>query len=854
MLQENEDVWDAHFYLQPGEQAYVVYRTYNPDPEIIQFTDPLVPKITSDVADVTDGDLGQLPAYPLLVVTTAVEAGIAGELFSADVQAFGGTEPYTWILDGPDWMTIDRDTGVVSGTPPTAGTYNFSVTVTDEGDPQQVRVQNFSVYIVTRLEITTEILNDGVVDQSYPGTQIEAIGGAGNYAWSLDVAPDWMTIDPDTGMISGSADPDSIGNFPVTVRVIDQGPPYQTAILESSVDIGEPLQITTVSLPNGVNGWDYNAIVEAIGGVGEYTWDFVEPLPPELLPTWLEINSSTGGISGLPISSYQQVQITVRVRDEFTPVPLEATKSFSFVIHEILLIDTESADLAPAYVGTQYSDTLVAMHGFGSYSWGLTDESGPLPDGLTLSAEGVISGEPVFDPTATYPKDYMFEVYVQDSFTPFQRDTRELTITVNPKEATWAVFPETDGETEANAIATDDEGNIYVVGKITTNGPYSDLYIAKYYSSGELHWENTIDGEQGGNDEAEAIAVDSVVDATGIYVTGYITGPNGDADIFLIKFSSDGVKEWRKEIDSGNGDDKASAIAVKDGIVCITGFSTGKTSGEDYQTFVFSTSGDDQWDASFDGPAHQGDFAKAIAISDSGNVSITGSSYRGNKQRGHLDYHTITYDSFGDMIWEARYDGRENGDDEALAICVDAADNVYITGRSELSKKKIQDFDYYTIKYDALGEVVWNVRYDSGHGHDEAKAMALDGSGLYVTGYDTGELSGANYYTVKYDLTDGHVINQAWYDAGNGEDKATGLALDSTGVHVTGWSKPDDASNFDIYTVKYSTTLADILWETRYDGGGNDFAVAIVKSLSGDVYVTGITQTISGISMVTLKY
>ena len=98
---------------------------------------------------------------------------------------------------------------------------------------------------------------------------------------------------------------------------------------------------------------------------------------------------------------------------------------------------------------------------------------------------------------------------------------------------------------------------------------------------------------------------------------------------------------------------------------------------------------------------------------------------------------------------------------------------------------------------------------------------------------------------------------EAWYDAENGEDQATDMALDSTGVHVTGWSKSGlPGSNFDIYTVKYTTALDTILWETRYDGGEgiDDYAVAIVKSITGEVYVTGISYADPFTTMVTLIY
>jgi hypothetical protein len=49
------------------------------------------------------------------------------------------------------------------------------------------------------------------------------------------------------------------------------------------------------------------------------------------------------------------------------------------------------------------------------------------------------------------------------------------------------------------------------------------------------------------------------------------------------------------------------------------------------------------------------------------------------------------------MIWRVRYDNAPpNGDDEAAALAIDPAGNVYVTGRSQGSGS---GFDYATVKY-----------------------------------------------------------------------------------------------------------------------------------------------------------
>ena len=66
----------------------------------------------------------QVPTFP----TAVVGQPYTGPAFTAS----GGVPPYSWTATGlPPGMTINSTTGVISGTPTTAGTYNITVTVTD---------------------------------------------------------------------------------------------------------------------------------------------------------------------------------------------------------------------------------------------------------------------------------------------------------------------------------------------------------------------------------------------------------------------------------------------------------------------------------------------------------------------------------------------------------------------------------------------------------------------------------------------------------------------------------------------------------------------------------------------------
>ncbi len=158
------------------------------------------------------------------------------------------------------------------------------------------------------------------------------------------------------------------------------------------------------------------------------------------------------------------------------------------------------------------------------------------------------------------------------------------------------------------------------------------------------------------------------------------------------------------------------------------------------------------------------------------------------------------------LEWEARYNSTANDDDMAYDVAVDEGGNVSVTGESFNGT----DFDYATIKYDSAGAQVWAKSYNgTGNGDDNAKAIAVDSSGnVYVTGRSTGNLTGFDYMTIKYDATAGTQLWVARYDGpSSGDDRAVDIAVGYDGyVYVTGTGEGD------IVTIKYDPVTGNIAW------------------------------------------
>lgn len=81
-----------------------------------------------------------------VIITTSLPDGTLGTAYSATLKAPGGVPPFTWNIDEggaalPPGVTLDPSSGVLSGVPMRAGTFNFTARVTDSASPPQSDTQ-----------------------------------------------------------------------------------------------------------------------------------------------------------------------------------------------------------------------------------------------------------------------------------------------------------------------------------------------------------------------------------------------------------------------------------------------------------------------------------------------------------------------------------------------------------------------------------------------------------------------------------------------------------------------------------------------------------------------------------------
>lgn len=332
---------------------------------------------------------------PTIGTTTLVD-GTVQVAYSQTLTQSGGTAPYTWTVSSGSLspgLTLTGATGVISGTPTTAGLSNFTVRVADANTLSAT--SNLSINVAGPLTINTTSLSGGTVGVSY-NQAVTVGGGRTPYAWSVlsGALPVGLGLNLSTGAITGTPTTASANPVNFTIQVTDANSSAVSQAL--SITISTKPSITTTTLANGDVGSGYSQTLAVSGGKTPYVWSMASgPLPTGLTLT------SSGTITGTPASAGPS-SFTVLVTDANGNTD---SKALSITVKTSLTIVTTALPGGTAF--SSYSTIVVASGGQTPYTWAVT---AGLPAGTALgSATGTISG------TLPGAGTYTFTVTVTDA-------------------------------------------------------------------------------------------------------------------------------------------------------------------------------------------------------------------------------------------------------------------------------------------------------------------------------------------------------------------------------------------------------------------------------------------------------
>jgi hypothetical protein len=324
----------------------------------------------------------------------APPGGEVGVAYSAQLTVTGGTSPFTWSVSAgslPPGVTLGASTGLLSGTPTTAGSYSFTVKVTDNSG--LTATEPVSLAVTAGPSLSFPAPPPGWTNTVYSDTLTES-GGTSPFTWSVSVGtlPAGISLSA-SGNLTGT--PTATGTASFTVKVTDAN--GQSATQATSITISAGVSTTFAAPPAGQVGVAYTATLTAAGGTAPYTWSVnAGSLPPGITLT------PTGVLSGTPTTA-GSYPFTVNVIDQNNGI---ATTSITLVVAATLSLTF--ATPPAGQVAVAYTDTLTAVGGTTPYTWSVS--AGSLPPGLTLpAATGVLAGTP------TTAGTFSFTVKVTDA-------------------------------------------------------------------------------------------------------------------------------------------------------------------------------------------------------------------------------------------------------------------------------------------------------------------------------------------------------------------------------------------------------------------------------------------------------
>lgn len=298
----------------------------------------------ANVATVTITDNDEPNTVPNITTTTLPNASTATN-YLQQLMATGGNGTLQWALVSPTTLPPGiglLPSGILSGTPTTEGSYNFSVKVTDSDANNTASDEDIQAYTINVIApdippvINTTTLQAGTVGITY-SQSLNATGGNKTLHWSVVSTaslPPGITIS-NAGVISGV--PTTAGTYNFTVKVAD-GDANNAAsdedtqaysIVVAEADLAPA--ITSSTLPSGDTDTVYSQTLSASNGNGTLIWSLVSgTFPPGIAL------SDAGIISGTPTSSGTFI-VTIKVMDSDAnnTVSDEDVETLTIIIEDI---------------------------------------------------------------------------------------------------------------------------------------------------------------------------------------------------------------------------------------------------------------------------------------------------------------------------------------------------------------------------------------------------------------------------------------------------------------------------------------------------------------------------------------
>jgi hypothetical protein len=349
---------------------------------------------------------------PPSIITTNLPTWTANANFNQTVAVTNGTAPFAFAVSAgslPSGLTLNPGTGVIGGRPAIAGTFHFTIKVTDAAKVTATRA--FTLTIDPAIAITTNSLVEWTADVADYNQTVAAAHGTGSHTFAVTKGslPAGLSLNPASGSITGIPTASGRDTFNITATDSVGG----TVTKSLTIVINPVLSLPELPSNWTVNGARYIQAITVSGGTGGHTLT----LSAGSLPPGLTFNVSSGALTGIADKT-GTFDFTITATDS---VGASGSRAYALTINSSPSITTTSLPTWTA--GVNFGQTIAVADGTAAFAFSLT--AGALPSGLTLNTRtGIISGKPIV------PGTFHFTVKVTDAAKVAA--THAYTLLINP--------------------------------------------------------------------------------------------------------------------------------------------------------------------------------------------------------------------------------------------------------------------------------------------------------------------------------------------------------------------------------------------------------------------------------------